>query len=172
MRWTACVFSLAFLCGLLSLLPAGPLPESAGAGQGHWSAMMPPLVAVVMAICFRSLVAALSCAFLTGALLNFGLNPVVFVPGALQEFLWANVSGQFSLYIFGFLFALVGMVHVLYKSGGIQGLVGVFSRIAPCALCASGNFRSGADDLFRRLFEYDRRGADDAEPDRSISDLT
>jgi Na+/H+ antiporter NhaC len=94
---------------------------------------MPPLVAVVVAICFRSLVAALSSAFVVGALLHFGWNPMVFVPGAVKDFLLANILGQFSLYIFGFLFTLVGMVHVLYKSGGIQGMVGVFSKIAKSA---------------------------------------
>jgi len=129
-RWGTCLAALTGICLLLWLLPTGPLPESAGEGQGHWSSLLPPLVAVVVAISFRSLVAALSSAFLTGALLNFGFNPVVFVPRALQDFLLANILGQFSLYIFGFLFALVGMVHVLYKSGGIQGLVQVFSRVA------------------------------------------
>lgn len=136
MRWIACLTSLALICLILEFLPTGPLPESAGGDQGHWSSLMPPLVAVVLAISFRSLVAALSCAFLTGAVLNFGFNPLVFVPSSVRDFLWANVTGQFSLYIFGFLFALVGMVHVLYKSGGIQGLVVVFSRIARSARSA------------------------------------
>ena len=129
-RWGACLGSLALICLALWALPTGPLPESAAEGQGHWSSLLPPLVAVVMAICFRSLVLALSSAFLGGAVLNFGLNPLAFIPGSVRDFLWANISGQFSLYIFGFLFALVGMVHVLYKSGGIQGLVQLFSRVA------------------------------------------
>lgn len=135
-RWAAAIGSLALICILLAILPTGPLAEGIDPGQGHWSALLPPLVAVVLAICFRSLVAALSMAFVTGALLHYGLNPLVFVPGALQNFLLANVLGQFSLYIFGFLFTLVGMVHVLYKSGGIQGLVSVFARLARSARSA------------------------------------
>jgi Na+/H+ antiporter NhaC len=130
LRWAWCFGALAAISLLLWILPAGPLPENASAGQGHWSSLMPPIVAVVTAICFRSLVAALSSAFITGAVLSFGLNPLVFIPNSLNEFLIANILGQFSLYIFGFLFALVGMVHVLYKSGGIQGLVQLFSRVA------------------------------------------
>lgn len=135
-RWGACILSLIGICIVLALLPAGALPESAEAGQGHWSSLLPPLVAVVVAISFRSLVAALSCAFLTGALLFYGWNPLVFIPSSIKNFLLANILGQFSLYIFGFLFALVGMVHVLYKSGGIQGLVILFSKVAKTARTA------------------------------------
>lgn len=129
-RWVACLGSLLLICLVLPALPTGPLDPGAAEGQGHWSSMLPPLVAVVVAISFRSLIAALSCAFISGAVLYFGLNPLVFVPGAVNDFLLANILGQFSLYIFGFLFTLVGMVHVLYKSGGIQGLVGAFSKVA------------------------------------------
>ena len=135
-RWVFCLASLGFICALLSILPTSPLTEDAEVGQGHWSSMLPPLVTVVVAISFRSLVAALSCAFITGAILYFGWNPITFIPNALKNFLLANVLGQFSLYIFGFLFALVGMVHVLYKSGGIQGLVAIFSNIAKTARSA------------------------------------
>ena len=137
-RWVFCLVSLGFICALLSILPTGPLTEEAEMGQGHWSSMLPPLVAVVVAISFRSLVAALSCAFITGAILYYGWNPIIFIPNALKNFLVVNVLGQFSLYIFGFLFALVGMVHVLYKSGGIQGLVAIFSNIAKTARSAQG----------------------------------
>tara|TARA_B110000438_G_scaffold23222_1_gene21218 strand:- start:49 stop:1812 length:1764 start_codon:yes stop_codon:yes gene_type:complete len=135
-RWLWCIGSLVAICLVLTFLPTGTLDASAEQGQGHWSSMQPPLVAVVVAISFRSLVAALSCAFLTGSVLYYGWNPLVFIPNALTNFLLANILGQFSLYIFGFLFALVGMVHVLYKSGGIQGLVLVFSKIAKTARSA------------------------------------
>ena len=129
-RWAACVTSLGAICLLLYLIPTGALPEDTQEGQGLWTSLLPPLVAVVFAICFRSLVGALSLAFITGAILHFGTNPVDFVPGAVNDFLIANILGQFSLYIFGFLFALVGMVHVLYKSGGIQGLAAIFMKVA------------------------------------------
>ena len=137
-RWVFCLVGLGFICALLSILPTSPLIDEAEMGQGHWSSMLPPLVAVVVAISFRSLVAALSCAFITGAILYYGWNPIAFIPSALENFLLANVLGQFSLYIFGFLFALVGMVHVLYKSGGIQGLISIFSNIAKTARTAQG----------------------------------
>ncbi|MEM1221509.1 MAG: Na+/H+ antiporter NhaC family protein [Verrucomicrobiota bacterium] len=135
-RWMACLGALAVVCLILSLLPTGPLSDEAKDGQGHWSSLLPPLVAVIVAISFRSLVAALSSAFLTGAVLYYGLNPLIFIPKSINEFLFANIFGQFSLYIFGFLFTLVGMIHVLYKSGGIQGLVDLFSKMAKGARSA------------------------------------
>ncbi len=135
-RWVSCILSLIGICLILSLLPTGELTKTAAPGQGHWTSMLPPLIAVAVAISFRSLVAALSTAFLSGSILYYGLNPLVFIPLSLQNFLLSNVLGQFSIYIFGFLFTLVGMVHVLYKSGGIQGLVVIFSRIAKTAKSA------------------------------------
>ena len=129
-RWMACLLSFALVSLVLAVVPTGALPEGVEPGLGQWTSVLPPLVAVILAICFRSLIAALSLAFLTGAILYFGANPIVFIPAAVKDFLIANILGQFSLYIFGFLFALVGMVHVLYKSGGIQGLASIFMRVA------------------------------------------
>lgn len=129
-RWVISILALTGICVILASIPTGEIPDGVTEGQGHWSSLLPPLVAVVFAIGFRSLVGALSLAFVTGAMLQFGVNPVVFVPASIREFLIANILGQFSLYIFGFLFALVGMFHVLYKSGGIQGLAAIFMRVA------------------------------------------
>ena len=151
-RWAFCVLSLMVICLILYLLPTVALPESAAPNQGHWNSMLPPLIAVVVAISFRSLVAALSTAFLSGAILYYGWNPLVFIPQAFLNFLLANILGQFSLYIFGFLFALVGMVHVLYKSGGIQGLVIIFSNIAKTA--RSAQFSTMASGLMIFFDDY------------------
>lgn len=118
------------LCGLLWMLPSGPLPEEALEGQGRWTSLLPPILAVVFAIAFRSVVIALSGAFCLGAVLHFGLDPFVVIPGALDEFILSNLLGQFSLYTFGFLFAIVGMIHVCHQSGGIHGLVNWFTRSA------------------------------------------
>lgn len=83
-----------------------------------------------MAVTFRSLVMALGSAFLLGAILAFGWNPLQFIPGAAVDFMWANLSNQFQIYIFGFLFCLIGMIHVTYTSGGIQAMVDKISRLA------------------------------------------
>ncbi|MEC9227317.1 MAG: hypothetical protein VYA21_00710, partial [Verrucomicrobiota bacterium] len=79
-RWVSCIVSLIGICLILSLLPTGELTKTAAPGQGHWTSMLPPLLAVIVAISFRSLVAALSTAFLSGSILYYGWNPLVFIP--------------------------------------------------------------------------------------------
>jgi Na+/H+ antiporter NhaC len=129
-RWLTAAVAIALICGVLAWVPTQPLPQDVSSHQGHWSSLLPPIIAVVVALVFRSLVAALLSAFCLGAVLRFGLNPLIVVPRAADEFLWANLSGQFSLYIFGFLFSIVGMIHVCYRSGGIQGMVRWITRFA------------------------------------------
>ena len=91
--------------------------------KGHWTSLLPPLIAVVVAAFFRSLVGALVSAFALGSFLAYGLNPLATGVLALNDFLYEPVVSQFSGLIILFLFALVGMVHVMSRSGGLAGLV-------------------------------------------------
>jgi hypothetical protein len=106
-------------CLFFSLLPQRPFE-----GQdlnGEWYSVLPPIVAVSCALFFRNLVIALSAAFLTGTVLTFGLNPLVALPKAFNTFILQNLIDGFNISIFVFLFSLVGMIHVIYRSGGILG---------------------------------------------------
>jgi Na+/H+ antiporter NhaC len=110
--------------GLASLL-FYMLPQRSFQGQeiiGQWYSILPPLVAVSAALYFRNLVLALLAAFLTGTVLTYGFNPFVALPKAVDTFLLENLRNAFNIWIFVFLFALVGMIHVTYRSGGIHGL--------------------------------------------------
>jgi len=110
------------------------LPQRSFEGQdltGEWYSVLPPLVAVSSALFFRNLVVALTAAFLTGTFLTYGLNPFVALPKAFNVFLLQNLKNGFNIFIFVFLFGLVGMIHVTYRSGGIHGLaekLTVFAR--------------------------------------------
>ena len=129
-RWiTFCLISLA-VCLLLANLPTDTEIVPEGSKVGHWSSLLPPLTAIAVAICFHSLIWALSVAFALGCALAFYPDFLRALPLGIREFIWSNLTGQFNLYIFLFLFALVGMIHVVYRSGGIHGLVAVVSRIA------------------------------------------
>lgn len=129
-RWIYFTLSVVFICGVFANLPTSALDSLDDKVIGHWTSVLPPLLAVCVAIFFRTLVWALTSAFLIGAFLAFGPWPWVAIPSAMNEFIWANLSTQFNIYLFGFLFALVGLIHVIYKSGGIDGLVAIFSRFA------------------------------------------
>lgn len=129
-RWIIAGAAIAVACLVLALLPT-TRPEGLGdRAIGRWSSLLPPIVAVVIALCFRDLVVALLAAFLLGAALAFGPVPWVFLPRAAVELVWANLTGNFSIAIFGFLFSLVGLVHVIGRSGGVQGMVGQLTRVA------------------------------------------
>ncbi len=129
-RWISFALCIIVLCGLLANLPTTTHYTLSDKFIGHWTSILPPLLAVSVAVYFRSLVWALSSAFLLGAFLAYGPYPWVAIYSAGHQFIWVNLIKQFNIYIFGFLFALMGMVNVIYKSGGIDGLIAVISRFA------------------------------------------
>lgn len=127
-RWLVFTLSMGVSCLVLASLPVGTPPEGAGE-PGHWSSLLPPILAVVAALCFRSVVVALFGAFLLGAALNFGPSPVEVVRGAAVDYVWKNATGSFNASIFGFLFTMVALIHVALRSGGIDGMVAFFMRL-------------------------------------------
>jgi Na+/H+ antiporter NhaC len=129
-HWVYFALSGIIICGVFANLPTNSPASLEDKIVGHWTSILPPLLAVSVAIFFRTLVWALTSAFLIGAFLAFGPLPWVAIPSAVDQFIWTNLTTQFNIYIFGFLFALVGLIHVTYKSGGIDGLVAIFSRFA------------------------------------------
>ncbi len=128
-RWFYFLISLFAASLFFYFLPQDPPVD--GAELAKWYSVLPPLVAVGVALFFRNLVVALSAAFVTGSILTFGDVPLLIIPKALEYFIWNNLVDGFSLTIIAFLFFLVGMIHVAYRSGGIHGLVDkltVFAR--------------------------------------------
>ena len=129
-RWAYFLASLALVCLVFSHLPLQDLEGLEGQVIGDWTSILPPLLAVLVALFFRSLVLALTSAFFLGAFLAFGPLPWIALPAAVRDFVWSNLVDQFNLFIFLFLFSLVGMIHVTYRSGGIQGLVNQLQKVA------------------------------------------
>ena len=97
---------------------------------GGWPAIMPPLIAVLLALFFRRLVVALLSAVWLGAALQTGFDPIAATWKTGYEYIWGSLADSFSLYIIGFTFCLVGMVHVIIRMGGIAGLLEAFSWLA------------------------------------------
>lgn len=129
-RWLLFIGVLAIACLLFALLPTRTVDALQGRPIGHWSSVLPPLLAVLIALCFRRLVTALVSAFVFGCVLAAWPDALAAVPIGIRDFIWVKFTEQFNLYIFAFLFALVGMVHVVYRGGGIHGLVRLISRAA------------------------------------------
>ncbi len=129
-RWS----SFFLVCGAVGLffwiLPTDPSVVPEGTKVGKWTSILPPIFAVIVALHFRSLVWALSSAFILGTFLAHAPNYLMALPLGMKNFIWVNFTQQFNLYIFAFLFSLVGLIHVAYRSGGIHGLVAKINRVA------------------------------------------
>jgi len=129
-RWLAFAAATGAICLLFSSLPTSPPDVLGGRPVGHWSSVLPPLVTIAAAVCFRTLAGALLTGFTAGCLLAFWPRVLTAIPLGLRDFIWINFRQQFNLYIFGFLFALLGLIHVAYCGGGIHGFVRVLERVA------------------------------------------
>ena len=97
---------------------------------GDWTALMPPLVAVVLAIGLRQVVLALFLAVWLGCSILAAGNPFVGLWELLIGYLTPVLTDSFNLEILGFTFGLVGMVTVVGRMGGTLGLVNIMSRFA------------------------------------------
>jgi Na+/H+ antiporter NhaC len=100
---------------------------------GTWTAALPPLMAVLIALFFRRLIIALIAAVWMGAALQVGFNPFTSAWMGAENYIWGSVSDTFSLYIIAFTFSLVGMVQVVTRMGGMQGVLDAFAWLAKSA---------------------------------------
>lgn len=120
-----------------------------------WMALLPPLVALILAVAFRRVILALFTAVMTGAIVLASGNPLVafwneikgvgiavgnwFGAGASTTSIFGGVLGSsFKLQILGFTAALIGMIAVIARMGGTRGLVDALSGFARGPRSAQG----------------------------------
>ncbi len=104
--------------------------SKSSARRSNWLSLLPPLMALVIAIGIRHVVLALFVAAWVGVTIVDDFNPLYGFLHTWTDYVWPVVTDTFNLQILGFTFALVGMVAVIGKMGGTQGLVNVLSRYA------------------------------------------
>lgn len=97
---------------------------------GDWRSVLPPLVALLLAVIVRKVIPALFVAVWVGAWANRGGDPLSALWAVFAEIIAPVLQQSFSLYILGFTLALVGMISVISKSGGTQGLVNALAGLA------------------------------------------
>ncbi|MFB6263371.1 MAG: Na+/H+ antiporter NhaC family protein, partial [Bradymonadaceae bacterium] len=97
---------------------------------GRWTSILPPLLAILVALLFRQLILGLASAVWLGAAMQVGFAPLQATWRAASDYLWGSVADSFNLAIIGFTFALVGMVHVVIRMGGVAGIIETFSWLA------------------------------------------
>ncbi len=95
-----------------------------------WTALMPPVVAILLALVIRQIIPALFIAVWLGACLHHGADPFTGLWFAVSDYLWGNLTDSFNGLIFLFTFSLVGMVSVVTRMGGTHGLVDAIAKTA------------------------------------------
>jgi Na+/H+ antiporter NhaC len=90
----------------------------------HWLSLLPPLVAIVLALVFREVVISLFAGIWLGALLLNDWNPLAASLRSVDQFVLSSVAedpDHIAIIMFSLL--LGGMVGVMSKSGGTRGIV-------------------------------------------------
>ena len=131
-RWV--VFTGLMLATFLILgwgdLLAQSVEDVAGPGvYGTWISLMPPIVAIALALITREVILSLFAGIWIGALFLVGFNPVAGTTQSLSLLIEALVNADHIAIIVFSLF-LGGMVGVMSRSGGTQGVVDVLGKFA------------------------------------------
>ena len=96
-----------------------------------WLTLLPPLIAIVLALIFREVVVSLFFGIWLGALLLNDWNPLTASMRSLDEFIVGSVAGdadKLSIVVFSLL--LGGMVGIMSRSGGTRGIVEAMRPLA------------------------------------------
>ncbi len=135
------------LAALAPGLPPGPVAEPAAAPSvpegapvqdssptAHplpgWTSLLPPLVAILMALLVREVVTSLFVGVWLGALLYAGLDPFAAFLRTMDRFVVPALADPDHASIIVFSFLLGGMVGVMSRSGGTRGIVEAVRPIA------------------------------------------
>ncbi len=95
-----------------------------------WLSLLPPLAAIVLALIFRQVLIALFAGIWLGAIFIYGYNPLMGFLNTLTEYIGKAPADSERIAILIFSLTLGGMVGVMSKSGGTQGIVQKLSRYA------------------------------------------
>jgi Na+/H+ antiporter NhaC len=127
---TAFVLTLIFLiAGSFELFAFTADTPSGGRYYGTWISLIPPLVAIGLALITREVVLSLFAGIWVGALFVVGFNPFSGTAHTLQVMIDALVDSDHIAIIVFSLF-LGGMVGVMSRNGGNQGIVNVLEKFA------------------------------------------
>lgn len=98
-----------------------------------WLSVLPPLLAILVALLFRRAIPALFLGVWAGAVLIAGLSPAGVGEGlfaTFQVYILAALSDEGHASIVLFTFMIGGMVGIIQKNGGTQGVVNGIIRWA------------------------------------------
>ena len=110
-------------------LKAGNFSETIRVIPG-WFSLLPPLAAILLALIFRQVLIALFAGIWLGSVFIYGNNPFTGFLYALSEYIVKAPANPERSAILIFSLTLGGMVGVISKMGGAQGIVRSLSKYA------------------------------------------
>lgn len=95
-----------------------------------WLSLLPPLIAIALALVFKEVVLSLFIGVWTGALIVVGLNPITATMRTVDHFIVGSVADGDHAAIIVFTALLLAMVGVMGRSGGTEGIVKALRPLA------------------------------------------
>lgn len=95
-----------------------------------WLSLLPPLVAIVLAIATRRAVFSLLIGVYCGSLILTGGHPLAAIYDSLEVQLWPAFVEPSKLRVFAFTMLMGAMIGVICRCGGMQGLIRLISPFA------------------------------------------
>jgi len=95
-----------------------------------WTSLLPPIIAIVLAMITRRAVLSLLLGIFVGALVTNGLHPVAAVVDFFEVHLWPTLIDPGKLRVFAFTLLMGAMVGVISAGGGMHGLIQLISPLA------------------------------------------
>jgi Na+/H+ antiporter NhaC len=88
-----------------------------------WLSVLPPIIAIGLALIFKDVLLSLFAGLFAGALFLFGWNPITAFARTIDSFVVPALADADRASIIVFSTLLGGMVGIISKSGGTQGIV-------------------------------------------------
>ena len=95
-----------------------------------WLSIVPPLIAIVLALVFRQVIVSLAAAIFAGALILYHWNPVTAFARSIDTIIAPALGDLDHAKIVVFTMLIGGMVALVGRSGGTQGIVERLQRYA------------------------------------------
>ncbi|QEF99777.1 Na+/H+ antiporter family protein [Stieleria maiorica] len=95
-----------------------------------WLSLLPPLVAIVLAMVTKRAALSLLVGIFCGTLITTGGDPIAAVVDFCEVHLWPTLADPGKLRIFAFTLLMGAMIGVISRSGGMLGLIKLITPIA------------------------------------------
>lgn len=95
-----------------------------------WLSILPPLIAIVLALVFKQVIVSLAMAIFAGALIMYDWNPLTAFARSIDTIIAPALGNLDHAKIVVFTMLIGGMVALVSKSGGTQGIVNRLQRYA------------------------------------------